>query len=227
MYTFVLLAGGTGSRMKKTMPKQYLLLAGKPVIMHTLERIEKIGEVSEVVIVCTKEYVSAIEMMLAQYNIRIPVRFADAGETRQSSVRSGVDLVTTENVILHEAARPFVSEQDFLDLIKESCANAMYGAPIPFTVIKGHEAVEGILDRSELINVQLPQKFNTEILKKAHKKAEQEKRFFTEDASLVHFYYPDVDIRIRNGKDYNIKLTSPMDLIIGEIIYKEYFARRK
>lgn len=227
MYTLVLLAGGTGSRMKKTVPKQYLLLAGKPVIMHTLERIDRIKEIVEIIIVCANEYISSIKMMIKQYNIKTDVKFAKAGNTRQSSVKSGIELVTTERLILHESARPFVSEKDFLKLINESCINAIYGMTIPFTVIKGHQKVEGILDRSELVNVQLPQKFQTKILKEAHKKAEEENCFFTEDAGLVHFYYPDIHIKICEGMDYNIKLTSPMDLIIGEIIYKEYFARRK
>lgn len=227
MYTLILLSGGTGSRMKKTIPKQYLLLAGKPVIMHTLERIDKIKKISKVIIVCTDEYVSLIREMLIQYNIKCSVDFARAGETRQDSVRSGLELVTSENVILHEAARPFVSEKDFMMLINESCDNAIYGIKIPFTVVKGHENVEGILERSELLNVQLPQKFNTMLLKEAHRMAQQEKRLFTEDASLVYFYYHDIVIKICKGMDYNIKLTLPIDMITGEIIYKEYFARRK
>lgn len=227
MFTLVLLSGGSGIRMKKDIPKQYLLLAGKPVIMHTLERINKIEEISEIVIVCTEEYVSLIMEMLVQYNITKPVKFAKAGNTRQASVKSGVELAVTENVIIHEAARPFVSGKDFIRLINEPCENAMYGLSIPFTVIKGHDMVEGILDRSELVNVQLPQKFNTEILRDAHKKAAQENRYFTEDAGLVYYYYPDVDIKICEGMAYDIKLTTSLDLIIGESIYREHFARRK
>lgn len=227
MYTLVLLAGGNGSRMKKDIPKQYLLLAGKPVIMHILERVDRIKEIAGAVIVCADEYIPLISGMMAQYNITIPVKFAKAGNTRQASVKSGLESVTTEQVILHEAARPFVSEIDFVRLMKEPCENAMYGLGIPFTVIKGHEAVEGILDRSELVNVQLPQKFNTAILREAHEKAEQEKRMFTEDASLVYFYYPDIRIQICEGMVYNIKLTTSMDLVMGEMIYKEYFMRRK
>lgn len=227
MYTVVLLSGGTGSRMKKDVPKQYLLLAGKPVIMHTLERIDKLPDIEKIVVVCADNYVSSIQEMIEQYNISVPVVFATAGETRQASVKSGLEAVTTEYVILHEAARPFVSETDFKNLMQESQGNAMYGAPIPYTVIKGHELVEGLLDRTELVNVQLPQKFRTSLLKEAHEKAFEEGRTFTEDAGLVYYYYPKTDIKICEGMDYNIKLTTPMDLIIGEMIYKEYFARRK
>ena len=213
--------------MQKNMPKQYLLLAGKPVIMHILERVNRIGDISEIVIVCMDEYVSLIKEMLVQYNITKPVKFARAGDTRQASVKSGLELVTTENVILHEAARPFVSERDFVRLINEPCENAMYGTDIPFTVIKGHDMVEGILDRAELVNVQLPQKFRTEVLQQAHQKAEGEEKRFTEDAGMVYYYYPNINIKICEGMTYNIKLTTSMDLVLGEIIYQEYFARRK
>lgn len=227
MYTLVLLSGGTGTRMEKDIPKQYLQLAGKPVIVHILERIDKVAEVSEAVIVCVEEYVHSIQRMLEQYNIKIPVKFAPAGRTRQASVKSGLEFVKTDYVMIHEAARPFVSEEDFYRLIQEPVENAIYGLPLSFTVIKGHENVEGVLERSELINVQLPQKFNTKILMEAHRKAEQEGRFFTEDAGLVYFYYPDIPIKICQGMDYDIKLTTPTDLIIGEMIHREYFARRK
>ncbi|MDE6567437.1 MAG: 2-C-methyl-D-erythritol 4-phosphate cytidylyltransferase [Lachnospiraceae bacterium] len=227
MYTLILLAGGSGSRMKKNMPKQYLLLAGKPVIMHILERIDRIKEIAEIVIVCTDEYIPLIRGMLVQYNVMVPVTFARAGDTRQASVKSGLKSVKTKNVILHEAARPFVSANDFIRLMREPCENVMYGTSIPFTVIRGHDTVEGVLDRSELVNVQLPQKFNTKILLEAHEKAEQEGRLFTEDAGLVFHYYPDINIKICEGMVYNIKLTTSMDFVVGEMIYKEYFVRRK
>lgn len=227
MYSLILLSGGTGSRMKQDIPKQYLMLAGKPVILHTLERIDAIKEISEIVIVCTNDYIEVIKDMLKQYNVKTEVKFAKGGKTRQESVKAGLEQVSSECVILHEAARPFVLEQDFIRLIDEPCENAMFGTPIPFTVLKGHEFIEGNLNRSELVNVQLPQKFNTELLKNAHEQAQKDNLIFTEDAGMLYHYYPETKIKICEGMDYNIKLTTPTDLVIAEIIYKEYFARRK
>ena len=227
MYTAILLSGGIGKRMHNTVPKQYMLLAGKPVIMHTLERMDRIAEIGEIVIVCTDEYVESIQLMINQYGIRKTVKFAKAGNSRQASVQAGVKMVKTENVIIHEAARPFVKTEDFMKLIQEENRNALYGISIPFTVIKGHDFLEGILDRSELINVQLPQKFETELLKKAHLKAEEEGKLFTEDASLVHHYFPDKKIKICEGMEYDIKLTTRQDMLIGEMIYNEIFRGRK
>ena len=103
----------------------------------------------------------------------------------------------------------------------------MFGVDIPFTVIKGHEYVEGLLTRSELVNVQLPQKFETKVLLDAHEKAEKDGLIFTEDASMVYHYSPDVRIKICKGLEYDIKLTTRMDMLTGEQIYDEVFRRRK
>lgn len=226
-YSFVLLSGGVGSRMQNAIPKQYMLLAGKPMIMHVLEKVDTISAIEKIIIVCAEEYQAPINLMLEQYGITKEVLYAKAGKTRQASVLSGLRLVDSSNVIIHEAARPFVKIDDYQELIDEPCENAMIGLDIPFTVIKGQEYVEGLLTRSELVNVQLPQKFKTKDLLDAHLLAERDARLFTEDASLLKYYKPDIKIKIIKGKDYNIKVTTRMDMLTGEIIYDEVFRRRK
>ena len=225
-YTFVLLSGGVGSRMHNTIPKQYMLLAGKPMIMHVLEKVDCLESIKKIVIVCADEYRTAINLMLEQYGIRTTVDYAPAGKTRQASVLSGLKLVETENVIIHEAARPFVTVEDYQELINDDSVNAIIGSDIPFTVLKGHDCVEGLLSRSELINVQLPQKFKTKDILEAHLKAEKDNLAFTEDASLLYYYNPEMKIKIIRGKDYNIKITTRMDMLTGEVIYDEIFRRR-
>ena len=226
-YSFILLAGGSGTRMQKSTPKQYLLLAGKPMIMHILERIDPLDEIDEVVVVCESSYKETIELMVRQYDIKTHLVYANAGKTRQESVRAGLHKSKNDKIIIHESARPFVSENDFKQLIELPYNNVILGQSIPFTVIKGHDAVEGILDRSELINVQLPHKYDKKLLAEAHNKAAHENKIFTEDASLLYYFDPTIDIKIMRGPEYNIKVTTPMDLIIGEAIYKEYFSGRK
>ena len=227
MYTFVLLSGGVGSRMKNSVPKQYLLLAGKPVIMHILEKVDELDSISKVVIACEDKYRASIALMLNQYGIKKPVEYAQAGNSRQASVLSGLKRVDTADVIIHEAARPFVKIEDYKKLIDDSAENAIFGTDIPFTVVKGHETVEGLLTRSELVNVQLPQKFKTQFLLDAHLKAKENGLVFTEDASLLFYYYPNTSIKIIEGAEYNIKITTRMDMITGEQIYDELFRRRK
>ena len=118
MYTLLLLSGGTGSRMKNSIPKQYMLLAGKPVIMHILERVDMVDAIKDIVVVCSDEYKDSIKLMCSQYGITKPLHFAPAGKTRQQSVMSGLHYVETDNVIIHEAARPFVKVEDFERLIE-------------------------------------------------------------------------------------------------------------
>ena len=227
MYTLLLLSGGVGSRMHNAVPKQYMLLAGKPVIMHILERVDQIDRISEVVVVCANEYKPVIELMLNQYGVMKPVRFAPAGATRQASVWSGLQLVNTDDILLHESARPFVKVEDFNRILDVKQRNATLGYSIPFSVLQGHTKVEGILNRDELFNVQLPQKFETRLIREAHRKAIAEGLEFTEDAGMVFRYFPETEIEICQGMDYNIKLTTHIDMLAGEQIYDEIFRRRK
>lgn len=226
-YSFVLLSGGIGSRMQNNIPKQYMLLAGKPVIMHSLEKADAIDLISEIVVVCSDDYKKTIMDMAEQYGIRKTIIFASAGKTRQASVLSGLKKVNNDNVIIHEAARPFVKVENIEELINNSSDNAIIGSRIPFTVVEGNNEVSGLLDRSKLINVQLPQKFQLKPLLESHLKAENDSMEFTEDASLLHYYQPEIKISVIEGKDYNIKLTNRIDMLVGEIIYDEFFRRRK
>lgn len=226
MYSAILLAGGKGARMQKSVPKQYLLLAGKPVIIHSLERLDELDEISEIVVVCEQEYTETITQLLTQYNITKEVFFALAGQTRQESVYNGLKKARNEMVIIHEAARPFATINDFKKLIAANSTNALLGYSVPYTIVEGDKKLDRILDRSKLINVQLPQKFSRFELLKAHEKAFREGCQFTEDASLL-FYYEKSNIEIIEGSNYNIKLTEALDMLIGEIIYKEYIARRR
>ena len=226
MYSVLLLSGGKGSRMQESTPKQYLLLAGKPMIMHSIERFDKIADIVEIVIVCEPSYREVISQMAHEYNITKKIVFADAGVNRQESVFNGLNVVCSDNVIIHEAARPFVRTDEYQRLINEENDNVTYGYDIPYTVLKGKTNVTGILNRSELINVQLPQKFNVRMLLDAHKKAIADGEVYTEDASLL-FDISKCDVKVMRGTSYNIKITDPIDLLLGEIIYKNYITNRK
>lgn len=226
MITAIILAGGKGKRMHLSMPKQFLALVGKPVIMHTLERIEKIDEINEVIIPCCPEYKEFLRQNIQAYLLKKNYLIIDGGETRQQSVYNALKSATNNLVLIHEAARPFVKIEEFVNIIKNAEDNIIYGYDIPFTVLEcKNDLISGIKERDKLVNVQLPQKFNRQELIEAHELAESEKRIFTEDASLL-YYYKKLDIHIIKGTLYNIKITEPADLILGEQIYKEYIVGR-
>ena len=127
-------------------------------------------------------------------------------------------------MIIHEAVRPLVTAAEFETLIAAPDPNAMFGIPIPFTVLKGHEYVEDLLERDELVNVQLPQKFDRAKLVAAHEAARRDGTSFTEDASLFH-RYAGTPVRILPGSERNIKITVPTDIVTAEAIYADVIGR--
>ncbi len=221
MKSLILLSGGTGARMNQTVPKQFLMLAGKPLIMHTLERAEKIEQIDEIVIVCHKDYQGLVASYLDSYGIHTTCKIIPGGATRQESAYLGLKAAENAHVVIHEAARPFVKREEFEQLITLPEENVTMGCPIPFTVLKGPKKITGLLEREELVNIQLPQKFNRQMLLRAHELARKEGRVFTEDASLL-YYYTKAEIAVHSGTVYNVKVTEPIDLVMGEVIYKEY-----
>lgn len=226
MYTAVILAGGKGIRMGKEMPKQFIPLAGKPMIMHTLERMEKIKDIDEVVIVCLPEFKDFLKNLIDNYMLKKRIVLVDAGKIRQESTLNGVKAASHEDVIIHEAARPFVTTEDFRKLIEAAAECATFGIAIPFTVLTQKDgAISSLLDREKLVNIQLPQKFKKNILKEALLKAREENRVFTEDASAVYYYFKET-VAVVPGSSYNIKVTEPVDLLVGEYIYSDYIVGR-
>lgn len=224
--SFVLLSGGAGTRMNNNTPKQYMLLGGKPIIMHTLERIDTIDSIDEVVLVCKDEYKKTLKDYIENYGLNKKYKFCSAGTTRQESVYNGLKIATFDTVIIHEAARPFVKTNEFLELIYSPESNVTFGCPINYTVLTCENSViNGTLDRSKLVNIQLPQKFDRKKLLECHELAIAESRLFTEDAGLL-YHYTKEKIAVIRGKDYNLKVTTPEDIVIGEKLYNEFFVGR-
>ncbi|MCR2821431.1 IspD/TarI family cytidylyltransferase [Lederbergia panacisoli] len=219
-YSLILLSGGIGKRMQLNIPKQFLLLAGKPIFIHVLEKIDLIDEIKEIIIPCPSEFISKTQEIINDYGFSTPISCIEGGSSRQESVYKGLLEAAFEHVIIHEAVRPFASKDEFKQLIQEDSENAIFGLDIPFTVLEGRAFVEKNLERDRLVNVQLPHKFQRKKLLYAHECAREDKLEFTEDASLF-FHYFKSDITILKGSEVNIKITKPIDRKIAEAIYKE------
>jgi 2-C-methyl-D-erythritol 4-phosphate cytidylyltransferase len=221
----VVLAGGIGKRIGRPFPKQFLLLGGKPLIVHVLEKARALPEIERVVITCPEAHLEPTRELISNHGLGPKFECILGGSSRQESVYNGlVALDGIDSVIIHEAVRPLITVDTFRTLIEAPDENVMYGIPISFTVIKGHEYVEGLLDRDELVNVQLPQKFDRVKLLEAHESARREDVFFTEDAGLF-FHYAGEPVRILPGSDENIKITVPTDTVTAEAIYAEIIGR--
>lgn len=225
-FGMVVLAGGIGRRIGRPFPKQFLLLGGKPLLVHVLEKARAIPELERIVITCPEAYLDETKEMLANHGFDARFVCIVGGASRQESVYKGLEaLPGVDSVIIHEAVRPLVTTEEFRALINSPDENAMYGAPISFTVLRGHEYVEGLLDRDELVNVQLPQKFDRAKLLAAHEAARADGSSFTEDASLF-VQHAHERVRILPGSERNVKITVPADIVMAEALYADFLGRR-
>ena len=221
----VVLAGGIGKRIGRPFPKQFLLLGGKPLIIHVLDKARAIGDIERVVITCPEAHLEETRRLIANHGFDARFSCIVGGGSRQESVYLGLKaLDDCDSVIIHEAVRPLVTVDEFRALIAAEDPNAMFGIPIPFTVLMGHDYVEDLLKRDELVNVQLPQKFDRTKLMAAHEAARLDAASFTEDASLFHRYAGE-PVRILPGSERNIKITLPTDIVTAEAIYADLIGR--
>jgi 2-C-methyl-D-erythritol 4-phosphate cytidylyltransferase len=224
-FGMVVLAGGIGRRIGRPFPKQFLLLGGKPLLVHVLEKARPIAELEQIVITCPEAHLEETRQLLDNHGFDQRFRCIVGGGTRQESVYLGLKaLEGVDAVLIHEAVRPLVTVDEFRALIASPDENAMYGIPISFTVLRGHEYVEGLLDRDELVNVQLPQKFDLPKLVAAHEAARAAGTSFTEDASLF-VQHSGERVRILPGSERNVKITVPADFVMAEALYADFIGR--
>jgi 2-C-methyl-D-erythritol 4-phosphate cytidylyltransferase len=224
-FGMVVLAGGIGRRIGRPFPKQFLLLGGKPLLIHVLEKARAIPELERIVITCPAAHLDETAELLKNHRMGSRFECILGGGTRQESVYNGLTALDgLDSVVIHEAVRPLVTAAEFKALIDSPDENAMYGIPISFTVLRGHDYVEGLLDREELVNVQLPQKFDRAKLLAAHEAARAEGTQFTEDASLF-VHHSGERVRILPGNERNVKITVPADIVMAEALYADFLGR--
>ena len=219
MIDVIYLAAGQGKRAKLGYPKQFARLGGKPIMIHGLEILQKIPEVSQIIVVrpmITGESLQdwRVEEVVLEYGINKAV-FVEGGRTRQESVRRGLEMVATDYVLIAEAVRPFITE-DFVKRIIQLPGNCV--TPWMSSISTVLSAAGEPMDRERIGEVQMPQKYFTNILTAAHYKAEAANNTYTDDMALV---IKEIKVRpiLMAGLEENIKINTPLDLIIAEAIY--------
>ena len=212
-------AGGLGTRMGGTVPKQFLNLNGKPILCYTLKALQESGLISELILVVPKkEYGNACNQWLGKPEIVTKV--VVGGAKRQDSVYNGFCEVSRESeiVLVHDGVRPFLSHK----MIRETINAAReYGAAI--TAIPVHDTIKRVdasglvsqtVERENLWRVQTPQAFQYKILNEAFKKANSENFYGTDEGTLIeHLGAP---VKVIEGSEKNIKITRPEDLELSE-----------
>jgi len=219
-YYAIIVAGGSGTRMHSAVRKQFLLLNGLPVLMHTIGAFQSCKAQPQIIVVLHPDSHDYWNKLCTEHNFTIPHQLVSGGETRFHSVKNGLGSVDDETAIVavHDAVRPLVTK----DIIDESfeCAE-QYGNAI--VAIKSRDSVRQIkdnrsqsLNRDEIYLIQTPQTFQAEQLKKAYLQPYNEK--FTDDASVVE--QTGVNINLISGSYQNIKITFPEDIAIAEFLLR-------
>ncbi|HLR28404.1 MAG TPA: 2-C-methyl-D-erythritol 4-phosphate cytidylyltransferase [Ruania sp.] len=222
MYSLLLLNGGIGARVGAGQPKQLLKVRGIPILVYSLVAVDEIEEVTQIVLNYPPGWREQVEQVLQAYAIKTPVTFVEAGDSRHSSVAAMLPHAQNDKVIIHEAARPLVTRQDFESLIAAREENVSLMLQIPFTVAPvdpNTREVTGSLERDRLRNVQLPQKFNKAHLQEAHEHALSSGKVFTEDATLVAV--AGKPVHFIDGPSQNFKVTTPVDVRLATYLLQE------
>ena len=214
-YYAVIVAGGSGNRMQQTVPKQFLLLDGIPVLMHTLQAFYQSHLNPEILLVLNESQHANWEELCFKYDFNIPHRVVSGGEQRFHSVKNALLSIQGEGIVaVHDAVRPLVSPE----LIDKSFAvaaekgNCVAGIMPTDSIRKINDGQKSVaFNRNEFILVQTPQTFNLAILRKAYEQLY--KNDFTDDASVVE--RAGFEINIIPGERENIKITYPEDLEIA------------
>ncbi|PKK37971.1 2-C-methyl-D-erythritol 4-phosphate cytidylyltransferase [Siphonobacter sp. SORGH_AS_0500] len=218
----ILVAGGSGSRMGVSLPKQFLSLAGKPILIHTLERFLEYSPDLQVILCLPADQFSYWEQLRKEYPLPFsqPIIETPGGATRFQSVRNGLQQVTTDGLVaVHDGVRPLVPvsviARSFEVAAESGTAIAAVAAKDSIRLVT-EDAGNSALDRSKLRLVQTPQTFQVSLLKKAFEQAESP--LFTDDASVAEAAgYP---IHLLEGSYENIKITTPEDMAFAEALLK-------
>lgn len=225
MNSAVIVAAGTGKRMNSNINKQYIKLRDKEVVAHTIEVFDKNDNIDEIVVVVREdEEAFFVEHILKKYNFDKNIKIAHGGRERQDSVYNGLKKVNKgcNTVLIHDGARPFVSNDIINNSIEEAIANkaVVVGVPVKDTikVLDDNNIITNTPNRNYVWAVQTPQSFDYDILIKSYENAFKKNYYGTDDAMLVEEM--GYSVKMIMGSYENIKMTTREDLNFGEQILK-------
>lgn len=215
-YYAVIVGGGSGNRMQSELPKQFMLLAGKPILMHTITAFYHSEYKPEIIVVLNVDFHLYWENLCKQYHFSIPHILVKGGSQRFHSVKNGIKLIKGKAIIaIHDAVRPLVSKQLINRSFREAelAGNAVTAIKSRDSVRQQNEKHSIPLNRDEIYLIQTPQTFSSDILNKAYK--QDFRNEFTDDASVVE--RSGIAINLIEGESSNFKITLPEDLKIADI----------
>lgn len=215
----LIVAGGKGTRIKSKLPKQFLELTGKPILLHTLEAFYRYSENITIVLVLPEDDFAIWNDICKKYNFTKPILLQKGGETRFQSVKNGLEKITGPGLVaVHDGVRPLVSE----DIIGASFRlaavhqSAVAAVRLKESIRMTDQDNTKAMDRSRFRLIQTPQTFSIDLIKQAYQLKEDVT--MTDDASVVEKLGH--TISLFEGSYENIKITTPEDLIVAEALVK-------
>ena len=221
----IIVAGGKGLRMGSDIPKQFLPVGGRPVLMRTIERFREYSADLQIILVLPKAQQDYWRQLCQEYHFPLPqqggdrgvaYQLADGGETRFHSVQHGLALIPDDAqgvVGVHDGVRPFPSVE-VIARCYETARTQKAVVPVVPVVETLHHVTEGTKPRGDYRLVQTPQTFDIQLLKAANRQPYNDN--FTDDASVIEAF--GFDITLVDGNRENIKITTPYDLRIAEVL---------
>ena len=235
----ILPAAGLGTRMGRgsaektgTSRKQFMLLEGSPILMHTVRKFAASDRVNEIVVAVRAEDIGWVSEMLAEEFPRSRVRVTEGGNSRQQSVEHGLSALQkdAELVAVHDAVRPFIDLETIHKAFDEAAETgaAIVGVPVVDTVKQvsrgtGKVKIRATIPRDKLVLAQTPQVFRRELLDRAFQLAREDGFIGTDEASMVERL--DVEVSVVLGSDRNIKITKPSDMELAHLYLHEDTAK--
>ncbi len=220
----ILLAGGSGSRMGGDQAKQFIRIAGKPVLAHSHDAIRKYMPNAMVVVVCP---IDSLDQVRAMFKDEAQCTVVAGGSSRQASALQGLKALATHqprNVLIHDAARPFVSGQIILDVLHALEKNEAVDVAIPTAdtiIVERDGYIQSIPKRQHILRGQTPQAFNYKTLMGCYAEIGDERLDqFTDDCGIYLECNPLGKVRIVKGHEENIKITNPIDLILADEMFR-------
>lgn len=216
----LIVAGGKGTRMNTNIPKQYLLLQGTPIIMHTIQRFHAYDPSINIILVLPKNDFALWNTLCNEHHFEIPHDLVAGGRSRFQSVKNGLNSIKNDGIVaIHDGVRPLVELKTIRESFEKAAisGNAVASMALKESIRRIDDSHSKAEDRSRFRSIQTPQTFRIEQIKQAYSSDEQ--LFFTDDASVAE--YVGFDITLIEGSYSNIKITTMEDLMVAESLVKE------
>lgn len=224
----ILLAGGVGKRMQSEIPKQFLEVEGKPIIVYTIENFQRNDQIEKIVVVCVKDWIEHLRNLIQKYSLTKVKWITEGGDTGHDSIRNGVfflkDKIEPDDfIIVHDAVRPILPQKAIDEVIRVAHENGNASSSIAChpPIVYTEDFKSGIkdVDREHVMLTASPQMFRYDLALKCYEKAEQEnKHNFTFTSSLLIHYGERV--YFAKGTTSNIKVTQKEDLALFGALLK-------